>query len=445
MAAASKANLFVITEHDIKDPREIVLRGRSLPFQGVGFGTQQRVDINYFPGNPVAIAQVIGATWQDTTCEGRWSDRFLLDDEHAPDLINFAVLAETALPDVDAAVVSRTPAPQNLADAATSSTYQSGGALPARKARTAGAIRDAFYSLCRGGQLLRVEWGSIVRFGYIGEFTPTHDREQDINWELMFKWIGDRPTQPSPAPVSKDLVAAISSVQGRILTIVEFLSSGNRPSRTERDFDRLPSSSINAFAIFLEQYRRRFIQYLRKINSSGDALFSALERIIRAVTPIDPRELFGNVRGAMQGLIDATNEMLEAFETLGPAVGVSVQTNGSCADVTVVDALSRAFRKLAIDLAAEARRQQDEIDKFFTPSIKTIVRPYAGTTLRDISIQEYGTANNWRAIQDFNGLPDSVVPAGTVIRVPEIPSGGVKTTRQFAGSTPTSLNVAGLI
>ena len=67
MAASSKANVFVIAEHDIKDAREIVLRGRTLPYEGIGWGTTQRVDINYFPGNPTAIAQVIGATWNDTT------------------------------------------------------------------------------------------------------------------------------------------------------------------------------------------------------------------------------------------------------------------------------------------------------------------------------------------------------------------------------------------
>ncbi len=446
MAASSKANVFIIAEHDIKDAREIVLRGRTLPYQGVGWGTTQRVDINYFPGNPVAIAQVIGATWNDTTCTGRWSDLFLRNDEHAPDLINFATLAETALPDVDAAVANRLPTTglQDLPDNTTSTTFQSGGALPPRKARTAGAIRDAIYALCRGGQLLRVEWGAIVRYGYIGEFTPTHDREQDIDWEIMFKWIGKEPTQPQPQPESKDLVSAIEFVQSRVLTIIEFLSSGDRPSQIEV-FDRLPSSSLNAHAIFIEQYRRQFIQYVRKINSSSKDLFSALERIVRAITPIDPRELFGNVRGAMDGLVQATNEMLDAFETLGAAVGTARTTHGSPADVTVVDGLQRAFRKLALELAAEARRQQAEIDRFLTPRIKTIVRPYAGTTLRDISIQEYGTANNWRAIQDFNGLPDSVVPAGTVIRVPEITSGQTARERRISGANPTSLNVSGVL
>ena len=78
MAAQNQANVLTIIEQAETNLRGIVLRGRSLPFEGVAWGTELNVDINYFPGNPVAIAQVVGSQWTDTTINGRWSDRFLI-------------------------------------------------------------------------------------------------------------------------------------------------------------------------------------------------------------------------------------------------------------------------------------------------------------------------------------------------------------------------------
>ena len=101
MAAENQANVFSITEKTDTNPRSIVLRGRSLPFEGVAWGTELTVDINYFPGNPTAIAQVVGSRWTDTVLTGRWSDRFLISDEHAPSILGFPDLAAEQLPEPD--------------------------------------------------------------------------------------------------------------------------------------------------------------------------------------------------------------------------------------------------------------------------------------------------------------------------------------------------------
>ena len=452
--ASSNATDFVIEEYNIKDARKIVLRGRSLPFQGVAWTSKQRVDINYFPGNPVAIAQVIGSTWEDTKAEGRWSDLFFIDDEHSPDLINFTQLVDTASPHLDEAVAQRRTN-SGIVDNTTSSTYQSSGAPPGQRARTAEQARDAMWKLSRGGQLLRVEWGPLVRFGYIVEFTATHDRREDIRWEITFAWIGDKPTQPKPSskqdsiydfvglPV-EDYYALLKLLNGNREPVVDTgsLKFGNRPVVLQ---NTAFNSSLNIVPIFLEKYRRYMIQYIRKANSFVTELLATLERIIRTTEPIDPRTLFGNIKSSLAGVRIATDQVLLAFDTLGAAVSAAKDTGGNPSDVTVLDGLQREFRKLALKLAAQCRIQEDNIDRFVTPNIRTIVRPNYGTTLRDISMQEYGTANNWRAIQEFNGFPDSVIPAGAIVRVPEIPVGNVTRDRPARNSAPSSLTVTGII
>lgn len=374
--------LSVIFEEMTGPRRLIQLKGRSLPFQGVTWGTKQRVDINYFPGNPVAITQVIGPTWKPTTLTGRWSDVFLFLEENAPRLIGFPPLASPAQPG---------------SDQVAGQTFDSGGAVTGQSARTARAARDAFYELCRGGQVLRFEWGSIVRFGYIVDFDPTHDREQDIDWSMTMEWIGDTFAQPKPAPQSQDTVSLLKRMIDNVEAVIDFL---------------------NEQAIFLEQYERLFNQTLIKLGSLTEELFGALARLTRITTRADPRVLFGTLKGILAGIQAAGVDLLNAFTTLGAAVGLS--KTGDASLVAFANGLQAEFRKLALKLSADARIGQAEIEKFDSPAIQSIVTPSVGTTLRDISQQEYDTPNNWRAIMEFNGFATSVVPQGTIVRVPRI-------------------------
>ena len=415
------ANVFIIAENPdlVAHPRSITLHGRSLPFQGVGWGTKQRVDINYFPGNPVAISQVIGPTWDDTKIQGRWSDIFLQLDEHAPELTGFNTLA----PGVTLLTRTDTLAP-GVTQLSGTDTYVSGGALPPQRARTAAAVRDAFYSITRQGQPLRVEWNSLVRYGFIGEFVPTHDRQQDIDWTIRFEWVGDTYVQPAPAPESKDMVSTVKSVIDQIADVIDFI-------RSQREL--------------VEAYRLEFEEFVEGINAFARDLLSTLERLIRTRFPVTPEDLFGSTKGSLSGIVKAVRDMLAHFETEAAGVKIARVTGGNAADVAVIDGLQREFRRLAARLAAKCRSEQATIDRFSSPKIRVIVRPFDGATLRDISLQEFGTPDNWRAIQEFNGFPDSLIPPGTVVRVPDIPTVRTPTQRRRGPERVNSLNVTGVI
>jgi hypothetical protein len=372
MAAFNQANVLTIIERAETNVRGIILRGRSLPFEGVDWGTELNVDINYFPGNPVAIAQVVGSRWLDTTLNGRWSDRFLISDEHAPNIIGFPELAAEQLPEPDPAKEIQFPTvPTFLGVPSNESTTQSGGVLPGARARTARAVRDALYQLSRGGQLLRVEWGSIARFGYIAEFTPTHDREQDIYWEIRFAWIGDTDAQPKPQPRSKDMVSAVKAVLQFYQDLITFLRSAT---------------------LFVETYKRQLTQFLRRMDSLAADLLSTLERIVRVATPVNPNNLFGNTKAAFQGMRRAVADFEQTLDDLGAKIRRMRDTRGQDpAGGIIIDNMQHEFRALAARLAAAATREQATIDRFSTPNIKAVVRTYAGTSLRDVSIDQYGT------------------------------------------------------
>lgn len=360
--------------------RKIVLRGRSLPFQGIPFGTSQRVNIEYTPGNPVASSQVSGPEWLETTMNGKWTDIYLFDESNAPKLLNFPALQGQAQ-----------PGGQTVQGA----TFASGGTVPDQLAQTARAIRDAMFMISRSGMRLRFEWASIVRFGYLVEFTPIEIREEDVEWEAEFRWTGDTENQPIPAPQSKDMTSLLKQMLSSLTDVINVLS--------QVLFDA-------------EVWQRRIAQTIVALGQFFEELLGTLERLVQFA--LSPAELFGTLKATLKGIQLAANDLIRTFKDVSAVVLAS--TIGDPAEVAINSGLQAAVRRLLIRLAAEGRLAREEIDKFDAPELLAVVVAPSGITLRDISLDQYGTAQNWKLIQDFNGFSSSVVPVGTAVRVPAV-------------------------
>lgn len=68
--------LFISEENGLK--RAIRLVGRSMPYKGaVLVEDEQRAEITFFPGNPVAYSQVLGPQLTRTTFTGVWRDKYV--------------------------------------------------------------------------------------------------------------------------------------------------------------------------------------------------------------------------------------------------------------------------------------------------------------------------------------------------------------------------------
>jgi hypothetical protein len=370
----------LIIEERTGSLRKVILRGRSLPYQGISFGEKQRVEINSFPGNPVAIAQVGGFEYEPTAMEGSWKDIFLVQDSHAPTLLNFPQISQTEIPGF----------------APGGGTFTTGGVVPSQRARRAITMRDAMSRVLRGGQHLRVEWGSIVRFGFLTSYVPSHDREEDMKWSFEFRWTGDTDKQPTRVPVKKPLEGLLKSVLAAI--------------------DAVLNVAAGAF-LQADAFVRNISQNIVKIGSLGEEIVGAVGRM--ASFALVPFELLGTIKASMRGIILAVNDTLNVFKSISAQV-LGSKEGKSPEDIADDSANQQIFRKLLLQLAAEGRITQIEIDKIDSPQIKGLVVVRAGQTLRSISLDQYGTQNNFQALQDFNGFSTSVVPAGTIVRVPEI-------------------------
>lgn len=385
--------------------RAIVLRGRSMPYRPVAWGEQQRVKYSWLPGNPIASAQVIGAVFKPTTMEGMWKDVFLFEDTHAPDLFNFPKLAAASIPPpgVTAGVI---PPTANIDDANAATltagpqggqTFQAGGSIPANQpARRARTIRDAMRLIGLEGQLIRVEWGSVVRFGFLDEWDFPHHREEDIEFTLKFGWIGEKAAQ-DPLIVKPKI-----DVLGILAKIREALA-------------KVLLAFLKLIKLINDQLTR-ITQFIRLLQSFIDDLGGLLEGLLSfALAPLDIvqglRSILTQIRLTSLDLMRTVNSIHAQHGGLGPlALGMT--------SFTEILAILKETRDTAANMALEAVNDLKELESLDFSDLLAVFTSPGGITLRDVALRFYGNAQGWRMIAARNGLTGSIVPRGTVLQIP---------------------------
>lgn len=385
--------------------RAIVLRGRSMPYRPVAWGERQRVKYSWFPGNPIAAAQVIGAEFKPTTMTGMWKDVFLFEKTHAPDLFNFPKLAAAAIPPpgVTAGVIPPT-ANIDSANAATltsgpqgGQTFQAGGSIPANQpAKRARTIRDAMRLIGLEGQVIRVEWGSVVRFGFLEEWDFDHHREEDIEFELKFGWIGEKAAQ-DPLIVKPKI-----DVLGILAKIREALA-------------KVLLAFLKLIKLINDQLTR-ITQFIRLLQNFIDDLGGLLEGLLSfALAPLD---IVQGIRGIL------TQIRLTSLDLMRTVNSIQVQTGGlgplalGMTSFTEILALLKETRETAANLALEAVNDLRELESLDFSDLLAVFTSPGGITLRDVAMRFYGNAQGWRIIAARNGLTGSIVPRGTVLQIP---------------------------
>jgi len=364
------------------EARLIVLRGRSLPYRGVTWNSEQRVEVKYFPGNPVGQAQVLGPMWGPTTMRGMWKDAFLFNDDSAADLLNFPAIAGPGQP--GSTVFG-------------GKSFVSGGGIPGGtgQARRARVLRDAFFLIQRAGQLLKVEWGSMVRYGFIKRFDADHDREEDIRWEIEFDWIGDTASVPRPLPKPKinapGLLAAILAL------IQAFLNAVNA------------ALALIFGAVQLVQQR------ITKIGSLITGFIDALNSLIGLV--FVPAEMFGVLKQQLTSIILAVKDLIDTINRI-PQAYSAAKSGGNPTDINLATAAAQAIAFNARVLGVEAAEQREQLTELESPNLLGVVTVPEDTTLLDIATSFYGAPDDWTVIADFNGLASSFVERGTLVYVP---------------------------
>lgn len=374
---------FIIAEHTgLK--RAIILRGRSLPYRGAAWGGQQQIDLSWFPGNPVGVVQVVGPRWKPLTITGKWKDTFLVDPKNAAELVNFPALA---------------PAATSVGAQFGGNTFLGGPAIPSQRADRARALRDAITLLRKSGSLLRIEWGSLVRYGILTDDNFPHDREEDIDWELEFTITGDTASQPKPLPIPD--LNALGLLKALLALLNELLNT------------------LLSALYAQQQWLARIIGPINQIASLINEIIGTLQDIAsqRLRTPAN---VLGLLKGNMNSIVQSCVGLINLIDT-GKSAGLEAAE--AALDPVNVDLnvlLQSRLRAELRRIAAEAAKAQARIDSQDTTTIKGIIVSPGGITLRDLSQEAYGTPRNWLKIAQFNNLPTGQVPRGQVVLIPNV-------------------------
>lgn len=386
LAAQDASRAFPVTIAEVTGPlRSVILRGRSLPYRGVAWEGEQRVEIKWFPGSPVAQSQVLGTTLLQTQMEGVWKDAFLASPDSRAILTNFAPVGPAGTP--GARVVG-------------GQSFTSSGAVPGQLgfAERARVLRDAVDQIQRSGQLLRVEWGSMVRYGHLKRARFTHDREEDIAWELEFAWTGTALAAPKP---SRPPILAPNTL---LATMAQALSVAQAALANAQALSGLPAIQGG----------------LASVVSLVTSYLSALEGLARlAFLPV---QILGGLQQQLTQIRLAALSLAKLVRGI-PAAYKSKGAGGSPRDVNLAQEAQGAVLRNLLQLGLLSAEQYAELTKLTRGGIKGYAVVSAAETLRDLSTRYYGTPNSWTQIASANGIKTSSPPAGTVVVIPQLPNG----------------------
>lgn len=359
------------------DKRAIILRGRSGPRaegeeDGLEFGLDQRLKIKHPQGAPVGNAQVMGVTPMPQEIQGRWSDKYLLDPRHAPELVNFPPLAAVA--------------------AASGSLFASSGVVGSSRATRATMAQAALELLVAEGQQLRVQWGSYVRFGLIKSFSCKVRRDETIVWRLEFAWTGL--TNDTPIVKKKPKLDSISIIQA----ILNFLAA------ITGAFQRFAAIAPFSGAIFGG-----------KIAAINDAILQMVDALKRAASALETRNIIDDIRA---NAVRVRQLVMDLHGTIPRILGLDDPL--SPRELAQAEYESIVLRIDLVQLGLYLAERERQLEALRQESVIATVLIQDGIDLRVLAEKYYDDRDEWVRIALFNGETRSVLPGGTLILIPPL-------------------------
>lgn len=371
---------------EIMSGRKVTLKGRYLPFRGVGYPAVQRTQKTTYPGNSEATQQILGTELEPTLMVGSWSDRFVTD---SVDVVGFDVDVVTAA---------------------------------AQLVKIIEDMRDS-------GRELRVEWAHEIRKGLIKRFEASYSRREDLAWEMEFEWNaadGQTAVVASTDSLKRpDINSSMNTLDDmfafRPLTIrdVPEVDAAARQITGALDLSRRGVAfSVSTIATF-----RKEVGIIFDVIRTIDTLIQA------------PRSIFGAMSSAVETIrAEGESEIGRLssvpYSELSEFRGIAAVTSGE----TFRRNLSASLQSVTI-AALETEKEfatASQLRGAFTdsfggandPALLGAARNFtmpADMTLYQVSTRFYGDPDFAGFLADANGLDSVIVPAGTKLRIPSEP------------------------
>lgn len=364
--------------------RTLVLRERSLPYKGCSFvNGMQKIEVTYFPGNPVAFSQVLGPEFGSTTLNGWWKDKFIKEKENAPVVNRFPQVTAYGQP---------TPPQGNLVFG---NTFASAGIYPggAQLLQRSSTIRDAFEILRTSGALIKVDWRDVARFGHLKRTNFNEHAGDEIEFELEFIWTGTTDAQPKAIKKSFKAKGLLDFLIGIIKGITNLLATASY-----------------ALRLYIGRFASKIAEFLNALNGLVKTLTGFLD------FKKFGGELIGGIKASFYALRDSLRELFDLFDSDDKRLSSSRDLGDNQYGALLMSQL----RKILSILAAEIAEQLELLEAQTARTTQQLYEVNTLKSLRDVAIEVYGSFEQWRQIMVYNGLSSSFVPEGTVLKIPKL-------------------------
>lgn len=373
------AGPFIIAEQT-GEKRVLELAGRALPYRPISFVGIQKINKNWYPGNPVATAQVLGPEEEDSTIHGMWKNRFLG---------NIDLTTGSTIDNPDAQVL-----------------------FNGRYLRNCEDVVLAVDDIRRKGQLLKVGWGPEIRYGFLVKFKKDWDREQDVAWEMDFSWI------------------SIEDPTGMQTVTPQVNNTSNWVSRLKQ----LMSDVMSAFKGYIatvQDYEDMVHAAISKLEDSIQNVFDTIDSLANAV--LDPLTVASRLMALCTRVSMQAGDVLDNMASrvpwasrsslpgdVGPKKKLPNVETMPMGQRIVADVQYRTLRRSLRLVQAESMNQAQDASKQINPDLIAVFYPREGSDLRDISTKYYGVPSHWRQLAKFNNLHGSILHANQLLMVPRL-------------------------
>ncbi len=363
-----------------------------MPLRPFTLSGSMRSDLTWYAGSPEGTLQVMGATLDPTTINGRWSDRFIRpasdfnDEEFAAS--GFANVAAPSIAGQDGS------APAKLDGA------------PINTVRDLATLVD---DMRRQGQLIQVTWMDKLRRGIVKKFEEKWQTTHVLEWSITFEWMSQDAFALNQEPVEARQFDFSTSIN-KMNDDLDVINSGNLLTTD-------PFGSIKAAAAALDAGFKSIAELVDDIQEGvfdlEDAFVVSTRRFISA------QNTSRRIAGTYDFLKRRSADLSLLFDNAQDAL--SLNETDDLGERLSERKATRDQRKASNRVGSVAARNQQSVLKNLNPELVRAFVAREDQDLREVARLHYGTPDSWQSLLSYNNLATSKLEAGQLVLVPRNP------------------------
>lgn len=335
----------------------LFLLGNLMPFQPFEWSGEQRLVKEYYPGNPEASVQVMGAKEGPLPIKGRFKDK-----KYDAKQIQYG---------------------------------------------TAYQYNLAINEIRKRGNLIKFgmngDAGSWVRWGFLERGSFKMNKLSWIDYDIEFFVVSE--TQPINNYFSADEKQAPSAVNQNMI---------NAASNFQANYSAVPKSMPQSIAGAINNLISAIATPINLVTNFVGTVISTAQSIEDSANRA--LGLIKNARAQLSVFRRQIDNLTHGFNSLSTQGNPAGQTRDTYSNIQYIVETNAATRQLSLYLA-QMQAQFEAISQTI-PIARYKVQ--VGDTLQNISIRFYGISDHWSDIYDHNQLQSTALTPGAILEIPHL-------------------------